>query len=287
MPRPPGFGDKFPRNQLAGARSTRNRTPCVADQSAGDAARITVARKLPGVPHGACGRRRNPDNTSRTGKLQTMPRPPGTGGTVSTTGWFPMIRIVTGILAALLLVSCFESEHNGTGIGPALLVSPDDASRTVATLDAVPVPDATFESWVAGHNPDARACRNCHGPGMTGRTSRTLPEQRAAHWQVSLVHAPGMTCRDCHVAQDPGSLELLGESKLGFEFANELCGKCHSDQRQDWLGGAHGKRLTGWAEPRVIKTCAGCHNPHSPALETRMPVAQPTIAPDRAKKAGH
>ena len=40
----------------------------------------------------------------------------------------------------------------------------------------------------------------------------------------------------------------------------------------DWAGGAHGKRLAGWAPPRVSKTCVECHNPHQPQWDKRAPV---------------
>jgi hypothetical protein len=29
--------------------------------------------------------------------------------------------------------------------------------------------------------------------------------------------------------------------------------------------------LGGWASPRVIKNCTGCHNAHNPKLEKRWP----------------
>jgi nitrate/TMAO reductase-like tetraheme cytochrome c subunit len=51
----------------------------------------------------------------------------------------------------------------------------------------------------------------------------------------------------------------------------QLCAQCHNSQVKDWVGGAHGKNLSGWKSARVSKLCVECHNPHSPALDKRWP----------------
>ena len=41
-------------------------------------------------------------------------------------------------------------------------------------------------------------------------------------------------------------------------------------QASDWAAGAHGKRVGGWAPPRVVAGCPAGHDPHRPAWETRL-----------------
>jgi len=33
--------------------------------------------------------------------------------------------------------------------------------------------------------------------------------------------------------------------------------------------------LGGWAGPRVVQSCTGCHNPHDPLFPVKMPVIEP------------
>ena len=50
-----------------------------------------------------------------------------------------------------------------------------------------------------------------------------------------------------------------------------------------WAGGAHGKRLDGWQGRRVLMGCADCHDPHRPALETRIPFRAPQLQRARGR----
>ncbi|MGB5884125.1 MAG: hypothetical protein WBG28_08515, partial [Desulfobulbales bacterium] len=59
--------------------------------------------------------------------------------------------------------------------------------------------------------------------------------------------------------------------QIDFDHSYLLCGQCHFRPKRDWLGGAHGKRVTYWAGKRVVMNCTSCHNPHSPAFKTKMP----------------
>ena len=105
-----------------------------------------------------------------------------------------------------------------------------------------------------------------------------------AHWNINLKHADSATmgCNTCHAAVDgtDGAMDEMGAvdklatltgAPIEFNHAYRVCAQCHQEQAKDWSGGAHGKRLGGWAPPRVVKNCTGCHNPHSPALEQRWP----------------
>ena len=160
-------------------------------------------------------------------------------------------------------------------------------AHRLAELHATPMHNAPEAgAWVAG-NPERPDCVRCHEPGTAAEDARTDPEDRDAHWDIMLTHAEGMTCRTCHMPTEPERLKgMSGVDGHGIDMneAYRACADCHSGQVADWRGGAHGKRLTGWAEPRVVKNCSGCHNPHDPSIKSRFPVAHPTIVPERLRK---
>jgi len=115
-------------------------------------------------------------------------------------------------------------------------------------------------------------CTRCHTmPLEKMRTPAGAP--RRAHWDVTLEHAPAavMTCATCHAPDAPNSLRTLQQQPVDFDHSYQVCAQCHSRQAADWSAGAHGKRVGGWAPPRVVYPCAQCHNPHHPKWETRWP----------------
>lgn len=115
-------------------------------------------------------------------------------------------------------------------------------------------------------------CSRCHD-----RPAAQLKRgPKSAHWEVKLKHAPEgvMSCDSCHsLNKETDSLHSLRGVPIGFNESYRLCSQCHSRQATDWAGGAHGKRLGGWAPPRVIQACTGCHNPHQPGFSPRWPAA--------------
>ena len=116
-------------------------------------------------------------------------------------------------------------------------------------------------------------CASCHTVPMTSMKQAGAGAPPRAHWTIELRHAPPsvMTCATCHEnSVEPGLHTLTGQP-IAFNHAYELCAQCHSRQKADWEGGAHGKRRGGWAPPRVVEACTGCHNPHQPRLDTRWP----------------
>ncbi len=116
-------------------------------------------------------------------------------------------------------------------------------------------------------------CSNCHSQPLVELQKQRKPQERKAHWDIKLVHADEsiMNCATCHDSNDLDQLTTLTSTPLLIDHSYKLCGQCHSKQLKDWVGGAHGKRLGGWAPPRTINTCVNCHNPHSPAFESRWP----------------
>lgn len=116
-------------------------------------------------------------------------------------------------------------------------------------------------------------CANCHTQSLTALQQGKASGEKKSHWNIELVHAKEATmqCATCHDYSSFNQLHSLTGTPIEFDHSYQLCGQCHSTQLKDWLGGAHGKQLGGWSEPRVSQTCTGCHNPHKPAFETRLP----------------
>lgn len=129
-------------------------------------------------------------------------------------------------------------------------------------------------------------CLNCH-QGSLDQLKMKLGKKKS-HWNIELIHAsqktikggspqspsvgPGfVNCVTCHNPRNLDSLVSLNQKKISFNHSYQLCSQCHSRQFKDWIGGAHGKRLGGWAPPRVVKNCTSCHNPHNPKMEKRWP----------------
>lgn len=115
------------------------------------------------------------------------------------------------------------------------------------------------------------ACIECHSKPVSQMTATNVPK---AHWDIKLNHAnsDAMNCATCHNGKDMNHLKTLTGKNIDFNLSYKLCAQCHSNQFKDWKGGAHGKKVAGWAPPRASNTCVNCHNPHSPSFEKRWPV---------------
>ncbi|MCO4821839.1 MAG: cytochrome C [Flavobacteriaceae bacterium] len=115
------------------------------------------------------------------------------------------------------------------------------------------------------------ACIECHIKPLSNM--KGLNEKKA-HWDIQLNHANGeiMNCITCHNADDMNSLNTLTGKNININLSHKVCAQCHSSQFEDWKGGAHGKKVAGWAPPRASMTCVNCHNPHDPSFDTRWPV---------------
>lgn len=124
-------------------------------------------------------------------------------------------------------------------------------------------------------------CFQCHQDNLHGQENILTDNTQQAHTEILLEHAPGMSCNDCHNTEMPSKLDILGNQQVEISQSYQLCSKCHAPQAEDWHGGAHGKRLTGWEEVRIVENCTGCHNPHQPSWDKRYPKAQPNIVPKR------
>ncbi len=114
------------------------------------------------------------------------------------------------------------------------------------------------------------ACIECHSKPLA--QMKGLDGEKA-HWDIKLNHANSetMNCATCHNGNDMNNLNTLTGKNIDFNLSYNVCAQCHSSQFADWKGGAHGKKVAGWAPPRASMTCVNCHNPHNPSFETRWP----------------
>lgn len=115
------------------------------------------------------------------------------------------------------------------------------------------------------------ACIECHSKPVAQMKGNEIQK---AHWDIKINHASTetMNCATCHNPEDMNQLNTLIGANVDFNLSHKLCIQCHSTQFEDWKGGAHGKKVAGWAPPRASMTCVNCHNPHSPGFEKKWPV---------------
>ncbi|MGZ5380018.1 MAG: hypothetical protein ACXWD8_19140, partial [Mycobacterium sp.] len=123
-------------------------------------------------------------------------------------------------------------------------------------------------------------CTSCHlGRGMILADKRV----KDAHQNIKSVHPvqTGGVCSTCHASDDVELLTLKSGERTTLDHTYRLCAQCHFSQAEAWAGGAHGKRLDGWQGRRVLMGCADCHDPHKPAIESRIPFRAPQLEPIR------
>lgn len=133
-------------------------------------------------------------------------------------------------------------------------------------------------------------CRECHDRSV-GKLKAAIPVKlRGTHREIKRAHAPKstLTCLACHADSDGmNTLRLADGTAVGFDHSYRVCAQCHFEQARAWAGGGHGKRLGGWAPPRVVENCAACHNPHDPLRPVSTP-RWPSVVPNApARRAGH
>ena len=114
-------------------------------------------------------------------------------------------------------------------------------------------------------------CTQCHN----NKSVSVAKAAEMAHGDIRLNHGnpdKPLSCYTCHNKEERDFLVTEAGTKIDMNHSYQMCGQCHFRQKKDWVGGAHGKRLSYWAGQRVVTNCASCHNPHSPRFEKRWPV---------------
>ena len=113
-------------------------------------------------------------------------------------------------------------------------------------------------------------CSQCHN----NKSVIVAKAAEMAHGDITLNHGSPdkpLSCYTCHNKEERDFLVTEAGTKIDMNHSYQMCGQCHFRQKKDWVGGAHGQRVSYWAGPRVVKNCASCHDPHSPRFEKRWP----------------
>ncbi|EAR02366.1 cytochrome c3 family protein [Maribacter sp. HTCC2170] len=156
-----------------------------------------------------------------------------------------------------------SKDYDGTSI------SSEDYIMDIKTIE-VTKDDHTF--LIPEHKSQIKsyACTECHSKPLEQMQSGTA---KKAHWDIDLSHADSntMNCITCHDGKNMDELASLTGASIDFNRSYQTCMQCHTKQFDDWIGGGHGKKVGGWAPPRVSMTCVNCHNPHKPHFESRWP----------------
>lgn len=115
------------------------------------------------------------------------------------------------------------------------------------------------------------ACNECHSKPVDQLHKEGLGKK--AHWDITINHADTktMACASCHNSENMNNLQSITGDPIDFDKSYQLCSQCHHSQVKDWIGGAHGKNISGWKSERVSKLCVECHNPHQPQIAKRWP----------------
>ena len=114
-------------------------------------------------------------------------------------------------------------------------------------------------------------CSQCHNNKPVSISGAA----EMAHGDIKLDHGgveKPLSCFTCHNKEVRDALETEAGVIVDMDHSYQLCAQCHFRQKKDWVGGAHGKRVSYWAGKRVVKSCVSCHNPHSPRFKKRWPV---------------
>lgn len=127
-------------------------------------------------------------------------------------------------------------------------------------------------------------CSQCH---QFMDPNDDVRELSAPH-DIQLEHGNGrFWCVQCHSLKQRDSLNTLLGEPVDFDEAYIVCGGCHANRQKDWYFGAHGKRLSNWRGDRALYNCTHCHNPHSPSIKPRPPVAFPPVRAGLERQSGH
>ena len=112
-------------------------------------------------------------------------------------------------------------------------------------------------------------CSQCHN----NKEVKIAQASEMAHGDIVQVHGgqKPLDCFTCHKKDERDFLVTEKGAKVDMDHVYQMCAQCHFRQQKDWVGGAHGKRISYWAGQRVVKNCTSCHDPHSPRFEKRWP----------------
>lgn len=191
-------------------------------------------------------------------------------------------NLLFGILPVLLVIFSFGygyPEHGGVVQAYKNATAPFDDEKGVGSVislpdDIVPVkttyPGRPFWTETRKDKVERFKCSQCHN----NKNVKITRAAEIAHGDIALVHGgqeKPLSCFSCHNKDERDFLVTEESVTVDMDHSYQLCDRCHFREKKDWVGGAHGKRVTYWAGKRVVKNCTSCHDPHSPRFEKRWP----------------
>ena len=192
-------------------------------------------------------------------------------------------KYLFGSIALLLVIFAGWTAHSAQG-GVSLIYknanTPFDDEKHVKSVLALPIDTVLVRTkyqggffWTETRKDKIKRfkCSQCHN----NKSVSVARAAEMAHGDIKLDHGgreKPLSCFTCHNFEERDSLETEAGVKVDMDHSYQMCAQCHFRQKKDWVGGAHGKRVSYWAGQRVVKNCVSCHNPHSPRFEKRWPV---------------
>jgi formate dehydrogenase gamma subunit len=112
----------------------------------------------------------------------------------------------------------------------------------------------------------AETCGRCHADRtLIERRGIPIPKayqlyQKSVHGRAVAAGKAAATCNNCHESHD---LRRANDprSTIYRENIPQTCGKCHTQQRNEYLGSVHGVALARGATKSPV--CTDCHGEHS------------------------
>ncbi len=189
----------------------------------------------------------------------------------------PLLLILPALFLLFSGLSAFSSQdgvkklfkkavkkYDSKGIEGTIPV-PKNAVRALVTYNGNPFYTQTRKNEI-----ERFKCSSCHN----NKEVKINDAAKISHADIKVVHGgkdKPLDCYACHNKDNRNFLSTTKEKKIDIDHVYNMCGECHFRQKKDWIGGAHGKRVTYWAGERVVQNCTSCHDPHSPKFEKRWP----------------
>jgi len=184
------------------------------------------------------------------------------------------------LIPALLLILSGLKVH-ATQEGVADIIKNATAPSEARVESVLPLPDDAVlvkeKSQGGRFWAETRKDKKARFKGRQCHNNKKVTIAKAAemaHGDIVLVHGgknKPLQCFTCHKEDERDVLVTEKGLKVEMDHSYQMCGQCHFRQKKDWVGGAHGKRVSYWAGQRVVKNCTACHDPHSPLFEKRWP----------------
>ena len=192
-------------------------------------------------------------------------------------------KCLVGIFSLLLVIFSGWIAHSGQGGVTQIYKhanAPFDDNQRLNSVLAPPVDTVLVRTkyqggffWTESRKDKIGRfkCSQCHN----NKPVSVAQAAEMAHGDIKFDHGGQerpLSCYTCHNKQERDFLETEAGVKVDMDHSYRMCGQCHFRQLKDWVGGAHGKRVSYWAGQRVVKSCVSCHNPHTPRFKKRWPV---------------